>query len=132
MSHQEPSRRRQTIRIKIPPKPAAPRHVRVVARAIPMPNVAGHSHGKHNLFLFPIVQVTIASLLAVMTLDDGECSQIVVYAALGYVGGLLMMVPRREALTLVDEFLIRWGFVMLCVISCFVSQLIWALRGYLL
>jgi len=128
--NQEPSRNRQTIRIKLPPKPAAPRHPHAIARAVPMPNVIAQAQKKHSPFLFPIAQVTIASILSVMVLDGGGCSLAVIYAAVSYAGGLLLMAPRRDALTPVDEFLIRWGFVMLCVISLFLSQLIWSLTGY--
>ncbi|HWC61031.1 MAG TPA: hypothetical protein VHC44_15155 [Verrucomicrobiae bacterium] len=129
MNPQEPSRNRRTIKIKLPPKPSAPRHQQALARAVPMPNVVEQGQKKHSLFLFPMAQVTLASILAMMVLDMGECSHIVAFAALAYVGGLLMMIPRRDALTPVDEFLIRWGFVMLCVISLFLSPLIWLLRG---
>jgi hypothetical protein len=128
--NQEPSRNRQTIRIKLPPKPAAPRHPHAIAKAIPMPNVLTQAQKKHSPFLFPIAQVIIASVFSIMVLDMGECSHAVAFAAVSYAGGLLLMAPRRDALTPVDEFLIRWGFVMLCVISLFLSQLIWALRGY--
>jgi hypothetical protein len=128
--NQEPSRNRQTIRIKLPRKPAAPRHPHAIAKAIPMPNVLAQAQTKHNPFLFPIAQVIIASVLSVLVIDMGEYSHAIAFAAVGYVVGLLMMTPRREALTLADEFLIRWGFVMLCVISLFLSQFIWSLRGY--
>lgn len=84
---------------------------------------------KHSCFLFPMVQVMVASFLAIMMLDMGECSHVVGYAELGYLGGLLMMVSRRYALTQVDEFLIRWGFPMLCVLSGILAAVIWPLRG---
>ena len=63
-----------------------------------------------------------------MVLDMGECSHVVAYAALGYVGGLLMMAPRRDALTALDEILIRWGFIILFFISSFIAAIIWPLR----
>lgn len=75
-----------------------------------------------------MVQVTVASLLAAMVLDRGECSHVVAYAALGYMGGLLMMTPRRNALTAVDEFLIRWGFVILFFVSSFTAAVVWPIR----
>jgi hypothetical protein len=95
-----------------------------------MPNACEQSRRRHSAFLFPIVQVVIASILSMMVLDYGECSHVVAYAALGYAGGLVLMSPRRDALTPVDELLIRWGFAMLCVISLILSQVIWPLRGY--
>ena len=75
-----------------------------------------------------MVQVTVASLLAAMVLDNGECSHVVVYAALGYIAGLLMMAPRRNALTAVDEVLIRWGLVILFFISSITAAVIWPIR----
>lgn len=63
-----------------------------------------------------------------MVLDEGECCHVVAYAALGYVGGLLMMVPRRDALTAADEILIRWGFAILFFISAIIAAIIWPLR----
>jgi len=95
-----------------------------------MPNALAQAQKKHSPFLFPIAQVTIASVLSLTVLDGGEFSLAVIYAAVSYAGGLLLMAPRRDALTPVDEFLIRWGFVMLCVVSFFVSHLVWSLRGY--
>ena len=132
MNSQEPSKNRQTVRIKLPPKPSAPRHPLAIAKAIPMPNVLAQAQKKHSPFLFPIVQVVIASVLSAMVLDGGVCAQIVAFAAVSYAAGLLMMAPRRDTLTPVDEFLIRWGFVTLCVISFFLSQSIWSLREYAL
>jgi len=132
MNSQEPSKNRQTVRIKLPPKPSAPRHPLAIAKAIPMPNVLAQAQKKHSPFLFPIVQVVIASVLSILVIDGEEYSHAIVFAAVSYSVGLLMMTPRREALTLADEFHIRWGFVMLCVISLFLSQLIWSLRGYAL
>jgi hypothetical protein len=78
--------------------------------------------------MFPIIQVSIASILSAMVLDEGECSHVVAYAALGYLGGLLLMVPRRDALTSVDESLIRWGFVILFFIFSIIATVIWPIR----
>src|ERR1044071_9354179 len=103
MKHRQPSCKRQTIRIKIPPKPAAPRHSKAVARAIPMPASLAYPQKRHSTFFLPIVQVGIASILSATVLDHGECAYSVAFAALGYVYGLVMMAPRREALTSLDE-----------------------------
>ena len=84
------------------------------------------------MFLFPLVQVTVASILAMMVLDMGECSTIVAVAALGYGVCLSLMAPRRHALTKSDEFLIRWGFPMLCFISGLVLAVIWPFRKFIL
>jgi hypothetical protein len=130
MNHQQPSRKRKTVHIKIPPKPAAPRYAESGARVIPSTQFTERSQKRHSPFLFPMVQVGVASILSMMVLDMGECSHVVAYAALGYAVGLVLMAPRRDALTPVDELLIRWGFAMLCVISLILSQVIWSLRGY--
>jgi hypothetical protein len=128
MNHEHSNQKRKTIRIHLPPKPAAPRHPQVMARAIPMPS-ASRSTAQRSLFVMPLVQVAVASILSMMVLDMGECSHIVAFAALGYAGGLALMAPRRNTLTQLDEFLIRWGFVMLCVLSFILSQVIWSIRG---
>ena len=64
-----------------------------------------------------------------MVLDMGQCSHVVGCAALGYLAGLLMMAPRRDALTAVDEFLIRWGFVIFFIISSAITAIVWPMRG---
>ena len=128
MKHEDPSQKRKTIKIHLQPKPAAPRHPHAIARAISIPHPANQSRRKHSVFVFPMVQVTVASFLGMTMLDMGECSHVVAYAALGYVGGLLMMAPRRDALTAVDEVLIRWGFVILVFISSLIAAIIWPLR----
>src|SRR3974390_3277105 len=94
MNHHDPSQKRKTIRIHLQPKPAAPRHPLAIARAIPLAIPAAPPVTKRILFLFPLVQVTVASILAVMVLDMGECSFIVAFAAMGYAGGLSLMAPR--------------------------------------
>src|SRR6185437_13113567 len=116
----EDSSKKRTIRIRLPRKPAAPRHPHAVARAIPMPIPVHQSQKKQSYFLFPLIQVTVATILSAMVLDMGECAHVVAYAAFGYIGGLLMMVPRRDALTAVDEILIRWGFVLLFAVSALI------------
>jgi len=128
MNHEDPSKKRKTIKIHLQPKPAAPRHPHTMARAISLAASINPSQRKHSPFLFPIIQVGIASILSAMVLDEGECSHVVAYAALGYLGGLLMMVPRRDALTSVDESLIRWGFVILFFISSIIATVIWPIR----
>lgn len=100
----------------------------VMARTIPMPQPTAHSEAKRSLFLYPLIQVTVASMLAAMILDGGECAYMVACAALGFAGGLALIAPRRHALTKTDELLIRWGFPILCVVSFFVTQLVWVLR----
>lgn len=128
MNHEDSPKKRKTVKIHLQPKPAAPRHPYVVARAVALPNPVHSSQKKRSCFVFPMVQVTVASFLGIMTLDFGECSHVVAYAALGYLGGLLMMAPRRYALTATDEMLIRWGFIILFFVSSLISAIIWPLR----
>jgi hypothetical protein len=128
MNPEDPSKKRKTIQIHLPPKPAAPRHPCAPARAITFPEPFNRAQRKRSCFIFPVVQVAVASILAMMVLDMGECSHVVAYAALGYAGGLVMMSPRRDSLTSMDEFLIRWGFVFLFFISSFIAAIVWPLR----
>jgi hypothetical protein len=100
-----------------------------MARAMAWPNPVQQSQKKGSCFVFPMVQVSVASLLGITMLDMGQCSHVVGYAALGYLGGLLMMVPRKDALTAADEFLIRWGFVILFIIALLIAAIVWPMRG---
>jgi uncharacterized membrane protein len=81
--------------------------------------------------IFPVMQQFVILALAAMLLDGGECLQIVSYASLAYwvVFGM-MMISRRDRLTQFDKILIRWGFLMLVMVSSFVTQFIWHLKGY--
>ena len=64
-----------------------------------------------------------------MILDGGECIQIVCTAMIAYFAGLaLMILLRKEKLTPIDEFLVRWGFLILCVISFVISMTILSAR----
>jgi hypothetical protein len=129
MEEELPRQKRQTIRIRIPPKPAAPRTV-AVAIAHPIPQPEPPAQPRNDGLLFPIAQIVIASGLASMILDGGQAFQMVCYAATAYAAGLLMMSPRRNRLTRVDGLFVRWGFLLLCVISLHLSQVIWSLRGF--
>jgi hypothetical protein len=128
MNAEDTSKKRTPVRIQLPRKPAAPRHPHAVARAIALPTSVNQSQRKNSCFIFPIVQVIVASLLAAMVWDEGQCSHVVGYAALGYLGGLLMMVPRKDALTAIDEFLIRWGFAIVFIISLLIAAIVWPMR----
>lgn len=134
MNNEHSSPKRQTIHIKVPRKPAAPRHSAIVARTLPLPNPSIREQATNALrlvlpfALFPIIQMLIAMFLAAMVLDQGECFLVVFYAVVAYLGGLCLMIPRRQSLTTTDAFLIRWGFVFLCIISALVSSVIWPIR----
>src|SRR5438128_2088576 len=128
MNPEDSTKKRKTIKIHLQPKPAAPRHPYAMARAITFPESLPRVQKKRSCFIFPMVQVAVASILAVMVLDMGEYSHVVAYAALGYVGGLVMMAPRRDTLTSTDEFLIRWGFIILFFISSITAAVIWPIR----
>jgi hypothetical protein len=69
--------------------------------------------------------------MGAMLLDGGQVFQIMIYAAVAYWVGLgFMMLRRRGQLTRADKILIRWGFLMLLMVSSFVTQFIWHLRGF--
>jgi hypothetical protein len=74
-----------------------------------------------------VVQQVIVIVLTVGMLDGGALFQTVVYAILGYWAGILM-IRRRLQTTPLDNFLIRWGFIILCVISFAISNAVWTAR----
>ena len=80
---------------------------------------------------FPVMQQVVVLFLGAMMLDGGQCFQIVGYAALAYWSGFgLIMVRRHGRLTRADKILIRWGYLMLVMVSSVITDTIWNLRGY--
>ncbi len=70
-------------------------------------------------------------ILAAMILDGGGIGQVCLFALLGFWGGVFVLRARsRGTLTRVDLMLIRGGYILVCIISFFVTRLVWALRGY--
>jgi hypothetical protein len=82
--------------------------------------------------VFPalVLQVPIL-VLAGMILDGGGVFQACAYALAGFWGGVgVLRLRRRGYLSRLDSFLIRYGYILACIISFFVTHWIWRLRGY--
>jgi hypothetical protein len=64
-------------------------------------------------------------------LDGGLCLQLWAFSMAAYWGGCgLILIRRWKAPTKTDIFMIRWGFLILClVVTPAFSGLIWRLRG---
>jgi hypothetical protein len=70
-------------------------------------------------------------MLAGMVLDGGSIFQVCAYAFVGFWGGVgVLGLRRRGALSRVDSFLIRYGYILACMMSFFVTRWVWHLRGY--
>ena len=83
-----------------------------------------------DAILFSLVQQAIIILLSAMILDGGNLLQACLYGiAAFWIGVGVIWFRRRVAVTRTDVFLIRWGALPLCVISFFVTGLIWRQRG---
>ena len=66
-----------------------------------------------------------------MILDGGGVAQICFYACVAFWCGVLVLhVHRRAVLTRVDLFLIRYGYIPVCILSFFITRLIWEWRGF--
>jgi hypothetical protein len=77
------------------------------------------------------IQQAIIMILAAMILDGGCIGQVCLSALLAFWGGVLVLrVRTRGALTKTDLMLVRGGYILVCVISYFVTRWIWHLRGY--
>jgi hypothetical protein len=80
---------------------------------------------------FSLVQQGILLTLGAGILDGGQVFQVLAYAALAYWGGFaLIMLRRRHHLTFADRILIRWGYMVLWIMSAVITGFIWHLRGY--
>ena len=81
--------------------------------------------------VFSLIQQAVFLTLGMMMLDGGQTFQIVGYAAIAYwVGFVIILLRRRHHLTDADKVLIRWGYMMLWIISAVVTGLIWSLREF--
>ena len=82
--------------------------------------------------LFDSVAVQgVLGLLAVLVLDGGMCFQMWAFSMAAYWGGgSLILLRRWRAPTKVDIAMVRWGFLILClVVTPAFSGLIWRMRG---
>jgi hypothetical protein len=79
--------------------------------------------------VFSLTQQTFLLVLSAMLVDGGRAFQGSVYALVAYwIGFLIIMVRRRRSLTQADKLLIRWGYVMLWIVSPLVTTFVWSLR----
>lgn len=77
------------------------------------------------------MQQGIIMVLAGMILDGGGVAQSCFYAFVGFWTGVVIILWRRaSAPTKIDLMIVRGGFIVLCVLSFFLTQRIWHLRGY--
>ncbi len=96
-----------------------------------MPDATKSIPSLRDSIVFSLVQQCILLTLGAMTLDGGRVFQVCAYAALAYWGGfVIIMARRRHHLTSADKILIRWGYMMLWLISGAVTGFVWHLRGY--
>jgi hypothetical protein len=96
-----------------------------------MPQVAKNVPTVSGSIVFSLVQQFICLTLGAMMLDGGQVFQVFAYAALAYWSGfVIIMARRRHHLTSADKILIRWGYMMLWIISGAVTGFVWHLRGY--
>lgn len=84
---------------------------------------------KSDNVTFTLVQQVPILLLTSMILDGGMLFAVTGYAAAAYwVGFGIITARRRGHLTLVDTMLLRWGFLILCLVSPFLTGVIWHFR----
>jgi hypothetical protein len=77
-----------------------------------------------------VVQQVIVLVLAAGILDGGDLFRICLIAAVAFwVGVVLIRRHRPQAPTKLDLMLIRGGYLVLCIMSFFLVQLFWKLRG---
>jgi hypothetical protein len=70
-------------------------------------------------------------VLASMVLDGGGIAQVCFYALVAFWSGVAVLhFHRRGALTRVDLLLIRYGYILVCIISFIITRWIWHWRGY--
>jgi archaellum biogenesis protein FlaJ (TadC family) len=69
-------------------------------------------------------------LLATMCFGGDQLVQWFLVSLAAYWGGVILIALRRPTMpTKVDQFLIRWGYPMLCVITPLIMILVWKIRG---
>ena len=84
-----------------------------------------------SAMLSAFVQQGVILALAVMILDGGAVAQSCFYAfAAFWIGVGVILWRRSSAPTKLDLVLVRGGFIVLFVLSFFLTHGIWLLRGY--
>ena len=70
-------------------------------------------------------------VLTSMVLDGGGIFQVCFYALVAFWCGVVALYFHRQgALSRVDLLLLRYGYILLCILSFFITRLIWEWRGY--
>jgi len=78
-----------------------------------------------------IVQQSVIMILASMILDGGGIAQVCLYALLAFWSGVAVLRIRSKGPpSKVDLALVRGGFILVCLLSFFITRLIWRLRGF--
>jgi hypothetical protein len=84
-----------------------------------------------SAMLSAFVQQAVILVLAGMILDGGLIAQMCFYAFAAFWGGVAVIILRRAmSPTKLDLILVRGGYLLVCLISFFLTQSIWKLRGY--
>lgn len=79
-----------------------------------------------------ILLVFLLIVISELVLDGGLTAQITLMAAMGYLGGIAVMVVRRPlAPTATDLWLLRWGFVSLWFAAQVGTRYAWTWMGRL-
>ena len=80
---------------------------------------------------FALATQSVVLVLASMILDGGGIAQVCFYAFAAFWGGVLVLrLHRRDALSNVDLLLIRYGYILVCIVSFFITRWIWHWRGF--
>jgi hypothetical protein len=80
--------------------------------------------------IFSLVQQAILLILGGLTLDDGTTLRTVLCAVFVYWIALFIVVALRHSrFTSGDRIFIRWGFLILWIMTLFFMGLIWHLRS---
>lgn len=80
---------------------------------------------------FVLVTQSIILVLASMILDGGAIAQVCFFAFVAFWGAVAVLrLRRRGALTRVDLLLLRYGYILACIISFFITRWIWQMRGF--
>jgi hypothetical protein len=81
--------------------------------------------------LSAFVQQAVILVLAGMILDGGLIAQMCFYAFAAFWGGVaVILFRRRQSPTKLDLVLVRGGYLLVCIISFFLTQAIWHWRGF--
>lgn len=78
-----------------------------------------------------LIMQGVLGMIMLPMLDGGMCAQTWIFSMIAFWGGCgLVLLRRRKAPTRLDLVLIRWGFLMLCLlVTPAVSAVVWGMRG---